>query len=221
MAGPLDGDLLCAILSRFFNLLLPTYVDGLAAELRRWVVQTSDLICGSPRPYQRRAGHGLLQLFSPAVFPDELVELLNVSVLHLRRAEPSGKLAAFRGGTFSTLHKLLWKTQNRPIITRFWLFTDCANALLLCRLLQVPPEVFTTSTKNPKSENAARLTKFKAWYEDPSTLQDLTKPSLLQFSCNQEERGSRIGASRKAGIVAAYSHGTSADRISCEVRPHS
>lgn len=158
---------MCAILSRFFNLLLPTYVDGLAAELRRWVVQTSDLICGSPRPYQRRAGHGLLQLFSPAVFPDELVELLNVSVLHLRRAEPSGKLAAFRGGTFSTLHKLLWKTQNRPIITRFWLFTECANALLLCRLLQVPPEVFTTSTKNPKKRERSPANQVQSLVRGP------------------------------------------------------
>jgi hypothetical protein len=68
--------------------------------------------------------------------------------------------------------------ENKPVITRFFLFTDCCFAILRAQLLQLPASVFSLGTVNPQARNQKRLKAFQEYYENPEDQLDLRRACL-------------------------------------------
>lgn len=148
MANPVLGDALCGAVARFFKYLLPAYCEEFAANLRHWVgtaVSEDALSTDNVLQPHERPDHGLRSLYGPLVFPESLVNILNVSVLQLKHvvedADMMPTLAKFKGSVYMILYRLLLQHEDKPVQTRFWTFASCIGRLLLAKILHIPPEV--------------------------------------------------------------------------------
>ena len=79
---------------------------------------------------------------------------------------------------YRTLYKFVLKVEERPIVTRFWLFSDCVHTLLRAKLLDIPVDCFALHTVHPHKENSKRLAKFRAFYIGDDSDQPLRIASL-------------------------------------------
>ncbi|CAK9087120.1 Uncharacterized protein SCF082_LOCUS41184 [Durusdinium trenchii] len=182
MVNPVDGNELCASVSRFFRHLLPDYTEEFAALLRQWVIANTSgisLIQGPIPSAEARVDRGLLQLYGLEVIPNTVRSLLNIDICQLLHQEPQPKsLETFRGLIFTLLYRLLLQPEDKPVISRFWLFGFCANKLLLCQLLKIPAQIFRTQTIHMQEENAKRAVAFRSWYDDEVQQRDLRRACL-------------------------------------------
>lgn len=162
-----QGRLLQCNLVRFFKYLTPFYFDQFAANLRRWVIQNATVVCGTPLEPDVRRDFGLRQLYTSKVFTPDLVRILNDDVLALRYlSENHITVEQGRGLIFDVICQCCLQVQNKPVITRFWLFGDCCFALLRAQMLQVPPDIFSSETVHLRDRQAKRITAFRDWYSN-------------------------------------------------------
>ena len=172
------GSEICANLVRLYKYLVPSYGDEFASCLRNHVVQHAVRVGGEIEPDASRADWHLRQLYGD-VFPDSLCRLLNVHILSLQyRAPDTITDATRRGDIYAELYRLTFLSEKHPIITRFFLFTDCIHALLRIIMLDIPVNIFRTTTKTPGIENGVRLKKLVAFYSKPGTLPALKQAAL-------------------------------------------
>ena len=88
----------------------------------------------------------LLRLYGPDVFPDDLRQFINQGF-----GEPkcgvtdpaSADVAIMRSSLYLALQKGIFQVQERPVITRFWLFSSCVRVLLLMKIFDLPTEIFS------------------------------------------------------------------------------
>ena len=105
-----DNGGLAATCIRVFKYLMPQYIDAATKTLRSLcddIVQQSDTLA----PHCER----LAKLYGQETMPDRLL-------LQLKSGDPAT--------LFSVLYDLLLVCQERPVVTRFWLFSACARTLL-------------------------------------------------------------------------------------------
>ena len=82
-------------------------------------------------------------------------------------AHPGASKEDLLGNVYRTLYKWLFKLEEKPIVTRFWLFSMCVWTLLRFKLLGIDvSEVLVTSTKQPNKENKKRLTAVLKYFAD-------------------------------------------------------
>lgn len=171
MANPVLGDALCGAVAHFFKYLIPAYCEEFAANLRHWVgtaVSENALSTDNVLQPHERPDHGLRSLYGPLVFPESLVNILNVSVVQLKHvvedADMMPTLAKFKGSVYIILYRLLLQHEDKPVQTRFWTFASCIGRLLLAKILHIPPEVFGTYFVQPREQNKKRLKLFRDFY---------------------------------------------------------
>ena len=70
---------------------------------------------------------------------------------------------------FEALMRLVFLVEEKPVITRFFLFTPCCFALLWMFLLRLPSSIFSAGAMNPEAENGARLAVVRSFYERPES----------------------------------------------------
>lgn len=70
---------------------------------------------------------------------------------------------------FQELNKQLLVCEDKPVVTRFWLFGSCVQKLWLMQALCLPASIWKTGTTVPREENARRLRGFKQFYTDPGS----------------------------------------------------
>ena len=172
---------MCANISRLFKYLVPAYVDEFDTNLRAYIVGRREriLVHSDIVPEAERAAHDFRCLYGSRVFPESIVRLLNVDVRLLRHAGPPGtSVSSVCGGLCSELYKRVFLVETRPIVTRFWLFGECAFALLLVQLLDLPPHIFSLGLTHARPENEQRMTRFRAWWQQPETEGQLKRACL-------------------------------------------
>ena len=170
---------ICAALVRLYKYLVPSFGDEFGAALRLHVVQHAVRVGGEVVPEHLRADWPLRQLYGEDVFPASLCRLLNVHVQSLQyRASDAVTDATRRGDIFAELIRLTFHFEQKPIITRFFLFTVCVHGVFRCLVLGIPVDIFSVSTKTPGTENSKRLKRLVDFYSRPSTLPDLKKAVL-------------------------------------------
>ena len=66
---------------------------------------------------------------------------------------------------FDTLLRLTWLVEEKPVVTRFFLFTPCCFALFRMKLLSMPSCLFTAGVLAKESDSPERIAAVKAFYE--------------------------------------------------------
>lgn len=180
MQSPIRGNPLCGALVRLFKYLIPAYFQEFASGLRQFIITSTteeSLVLLDPQPEDRRPDFGMRQLYGDFVFPTILTDVLNVNVFEWKHAFHAGgarmSLNQLRGELFAIIYKLILRHEDKPIITRFFLFASCTARLLLCKLLGLPVEIFQTNLTQPQLQNAKRLKFFREFYIDSSHDQSL------------------------------------------------
>ena len=102
---------------------------------------------------------------------------------------------------FKDLYHKLINAEERPVVTRFFLFAPCVNALLTAKLIGLPSSVFDITSISLNAKSKGRLSKFVSWNDDSATLDRLKVASLaLQIT---EHATSFTAKKHAAGEVAA------------------
>jgi hypothetical protein len=158
-----------------------------------------DVVHQMPLPLEQRADHSLRTLYGELVFPKELVSWFSHNVLEMKHySEHPVDLADARGNTYSLLYKLLLRVENKPVITRFWLFAECTCRLLLACLLKIPASVFNTTTIQMRKQNSKRQDAFHKFYTDLGLAHDLRRACLclrltvLAVSLTAKQSGNHV-----------------------------
>ena len=169
---------LAATSTRLFKYLIPFYSDDFGANLRKHVVDNLRVRNHGVLPFDERLDAGMRRLYGPGVFPDSLCNALNVNVLQLARASsPSETPEEARGIVFDELFRLTLIAEQKPVITRFWLFAMCICSILRTCLLGLTG-VFQVSTRAPQQENIKRLQRVRTFFADVANIQLLKRAAL-------------------------------------------
>lgn len=83
--------------------------------------------------------HELQSLYGKEVLPDDVLAIFNQDLeSRVHMGDGSKNLEEILQVAFATLTKHLFLVEERPVVTRFWLFTTCVFALLTMKLLKLP-----------------------------------------------------------------------------------
>ena len=177
---PLDDNPLCATLSRLFKHLIPAYHDIFAAQLRAEVARRFRLVhdVNSPETLQlQERSRRLASLYGRAVLPDEVLQLRNRNLSAMEHVSHSGTdPVPLQQRMYDLLRRLVLVSEERPVVTRFFLFTPCCFSLLRMKLLGVPSSIFTAGAM-VETESSKRIAAVKAFYDHDGT------PQLLKKAC--------------------------------------
>lgn len=179
--NPLDDSPLCATLSRLFKHLIPAYHDLFAAQLRAEVARSFRLVhdVNSPETKQlQERSRRLAALYGPAVLPDEVLQIRNRSLSAMEHvSQPGTDPVPLQQRMYDLLRRLVLVSEERPVVTRFFLFTPCCFSLLRMKLLGVPSSIFTSGVLAVENESSKRIAAVKAFYDGAGT------PQLLKKAC--------------------------------------
>ena len=137
--------MLVQALPRLNKFLVPDYLEEFASALRHHVVDKVVLKEGHPQDIPRDQltyTEALRQLYGSSVLPDDLLSFFNLGINRFEH------LAA----AYELLYKHVMKVQDKPVVTRFWLFGDALFSLLRFKLLNLPDSIFMVSLRNPRPE---------------------------------------------------------------------
>ena len=73
--------------------------------------------------------------------------------------------------------KTLLIAEEKPVVTRFWMFASCVRTLLLLQCLNLPADFLKVSKGTPTDENTRRIQRFLAYLRSEGT------PSELRVAC--------------------------------------
>ena len=94
-------------------------------------------------------------------------------------AHPDTSKEDLLGNVYRALYRWLFKLEEKPIVTRFWLFSMCVWTLLRFLLLGIDlSEVLVTQTKKPNKDNKKRLTAVLKYFADEHQQKMLRTASL-------------------------------------------
>jgi hypothetical protein len=177
----LDSNELCGTLSRLYKFLAPADLDEFTAVLRHMVVASFRVCHEFYSEYTRRhqdRSWTLVLLYGDAVLPPALMRLRNRDLSSMEHLCPAGTdERVVRKDMFDLLLRLVWLVEEKPVITRFFLFAPCCFALLRMVLLGLPADVFSAGLLGLETESSKRLQAVKAFYSLPDT------PKLLRRVC--------------------------------------
>ena len=171
---------ICANCVRYFKYMVPTYSEEFALNLRRHVTQTLEFVVGDIDSDVASNTRFLQDLYSTTVIPDSVAQVMNCGLGVWRHTAPSADVDKNEicDGLFSVLRDRLILAEEKPIVSRFFLFSNCVHTLLMSLMAKVPADVYTVNSVHPNKENAARIRRFSDWYCDPGTLPSLKVASL-------------------------------------------
>ena len=193
LSRPLEENDLAANCSRFFKYLLAEHCDQFATALRRHIASTLqfnryDSKAAAPPPSE--AVLNMQRLYGNDVFPDSLVDIFPSDLSGWTCPCPdNAELASVRARVYQVLYRHVLQVEERPVVTRFWLFTNCVFCFLRMSVLRLPAGLFDLSCT---SESSNRLKAFQKWWSDPLTDTYLRKAALClrltQFAVNLSAR---------------------------------
>ncbi len=171
---------LCRACSQLFRHLMMDYCEEFGSSLRQYVLEklTVKLAAHIDPSFAEERGR-LRSLYGVGVLPDEIDHVLNGRLGKLEVfAQEGTERGDVCGQVYSMLYRLILKVEEKPIVTRFFLFGECVFTLLRMKLLGLPDSVFEVGTKQPRKENKKRLEAFKSWYNEPDSDKHLRRASL-------------------------------------------
>lgn len=175
-------DPIAATCTRVFKYLVVDYLEEFSFNLRRAIGERLTVVhdVGSELSAQHnQRALSLQRLYGEGVLPPALLGILNRELFAWEHCCPSPEERPRACSMlFDVLSKHLLRLEERPVPTRFWLFTSCVWALLLMDMLGLPTSLFKLDTKKPQKENADRLGKVLKFFQAKTTPALLRKAAL-------------------------------------------
>ena len=142
MKDPLESSALCGTLSRLYKYLVPSYLEGFTAALRNIVVDSfvirHDTTSAETLRHQEHSKK-LAMLYGNGVLPQQLLSVRNRDLSKMEHVAPEGcDVSRLKKDMFDCLLRLVWVVEEKPVVTRFFLFAPCCFALLRMFLLGLP-----------------------------------------------------------------------------------
>lgn len=133
------------------------------------------------------------------VLPPKLLKLLNRDLRAFEHLSERGvDQASIRADVFQLLYRLILRIASKPIVTRFFLFTECIFALVLMDLLQIPKHIFEVCQSRPREQNIKRLQRVAKFFSDAKSSHDLRKAALcLQLTLHAVSMTSKTATRRE------------------------
>lgn len=156
-----ENDELCACLSRMYKYILPSYLAEFTAALRSSVLESfqlhHDMDSEETAAHQRNTER-LVALYGDRVLPPEVTMVRNRDIAKMEHVAPLGAEAGpIMKRMFEVLERQALIVEEKPIVTRFFLFAPCAFALLRMQLLGLPGTLLSAGKLAPAAENAKRI----------------------------------------------------------------
>ena len=118
-------------------------------------------------------------LYGLEVVPPDLVAFFTGDASKLQKVLlPGEDRVEALGRAFALLHKHFMVIEEKPILTRFLLFTRCAWTLLMMKVLGLTQEAFQLMATKPREKDAKRATGFWKFMTAHSTDMQLRICSL-------------------------------------------
>ena len=168
-------------LVRWFKFLLPTHIEEYSQNLRDYVDAHATFLC-SDDPVSMlesaRQAHcvalDLQKLYGCGVLPKELLECINGSLTDMTITVDEDQVAPHTESqhlarVFCCLQKVLFTLNEKPVVTRFWLFGSSVDTLLRLSLLRLPMRKITQTGSNLRKSTQKRMTGFLNFFEDKGT----------------------------------------------------
>ena len=147
---------------RLFKYLIPAYDEEFANAL--WTYVEKDLDISETPPSADALAHfaAMRELYGEGVLPTEITSWLNCGLGKFQHWCAAGAdLATVRREVFLALQKTILVLEEKPVVTRFWLFTRCVWILLMTQLLGLDvTKIFKVTRVRPQKENIQRLSRF-------------------------------------------------------------
>ena len=187
--SPVASDDLCANCSRLYRHIIPDYIEEFTFSLRSYVNGLELVPCSACDIARsgREAGLRLQELYGGGVLPDDLLTFYNCGLARFAHACDAGaEENDVRKVAFDLLFKYVLFIEEHPVVTRFWLFTSCVNALLRMRLLNLPVGIWKLAHTKPQKQNQSRLDRFKHFYSCAASGKR-RKQRIREHDCSQRD----------------------------------
>eukprot|EP00435_Cladocopium_sp_Y103_P041656 s237_g11.t1 len=191
---PLSNCDLTAALSRWFKHILPANIEEVHASFRRWLEESAHELGRSG------VDEDMQILYGNKVLPNSLLTALR------RENILQGPSPEIVQEIFKEISRVCFLAQERPVPTRFFLFSACVRSLLTLKLLGIPSKALEPRV-NMNSDNSRRWQRFLHFYNGPSSLQRLKKTVLClaltdtTLSITAQKPEAREGVVRDPTIV--------------------
>ena len=157
---------------RFFKYLMPAYSEEFGLSLWSYLDRELQLVPLSEQtPDSIERMRSMVELYGESVIPADVAQLCNCQLGDLKHACATGAdRADICRRFFAILRRRILVLEERPTVTRFWLFTACVNILLLLLLLRIDSrQALHLNRVNPQKQNEKRLERFYKFMESPDT----------------------------------------------------
>ena len=169
---------LVATCVRVFKYLIADYVEEFAGALREFVIRNLNVIPPGPAFIEGTGAQmlSLQRLYGSEVLSGELCALLNGSLAagNLEHIGTKDK-AEIAGEIYGALYRRILKVEERPVITRFWLFSQCVMVLLSMELIGLPWDIFKVRTSSLRKDTAKRMARVHGYFNQPGTPAELRR----------------------------------------------
>ena len=203
---PSENDELVASCTRWFKYLLNDYAEEFANSLKSYVSENMQLTEGVEPHALSVASSKLVDLYGPDVLPQDILAFFNGNLAELEHVAPPGAdRRVVCGDAFVLLHKHLICVEEKPVVTRFWLFTKCVWTLLRMKLLNLPEAAFTLASVKPREDNNKRMVRFWSFFKSDAGDKRIREASLCLrltlYATNITAQKAKPGDGREPTLV--------------------
>ena len=182
----------CGVIVRLFKYLVSDYYSEFCMSLTKRVGQLRASVGDADDAARTRWG-GLAKLYGESVFPQGLLECLNLGAdTWEHRYAPGEDVPAASGAVHQRLAEVLRSrllvVDEHPTLTRMFTFTPHVDALLLVCFLGIAEDLFRVQGVEPRPENQTRLVKVLRFLASPESWQWLRRASLSLRICDHVQR---------------------------------
>lgn len=206
---------------RLFRYVIDQYPGEFCENLRKHLESTlqvlphdSELVAGSRTD-------SLLQLYGSAVFPDDLVHLLNVCISKLQhKCVANEDMQSIRSTASQIICRSLLLVDEKPVQTRFFTFAECVFALFRMDFLNLRPDVWMTlHSVRPQRENSKRMSRVSRFFESPSMKSDIRQAALcLRLTSHATPVCSQGGKEGRLPLVVRLAQGEVQRKASADLQ---
>ena len=181
LSNPVENDRLAGTCSRVFKHIIPDYIEEISFNLRKHVMD--NFLVTQPPDKASMFNIALLahddvlqKIYGKQVLPDTLMQFFNCGIGFFGRELAPGEAEMdARATAYSLLYRYLLRVEDRPTVTRFWLFADCVYTLMRFYLLGLPSSLLRPNVASLRADNQARVAKVIAYLDRPITPFELRK----------------------------------------------
>ena len=174
-----------AAAARLYKYVFSDYFEEVTANLRDLILDQITMVHQPSPPESAELDLKLQTLYGHQAIPTELLQLFNGGLREWRCIiAPEQSQAALVATCWQSLQRQLVWVEDKPTITRFWLFGACIFAMLRLCLLGVDiGRLLTMRAVKPRPRNQRRIASVVAFFRRADTPVSIRVAALCMRLC--------------------------------------